>query len=82
MISSFIFWNLRKKDYTVKAESVSRKRKGKLEYLNDTETRRMKKELSEDCEFSVEILRNRQGDGEVRDTDQQGVFSAGEVSTR
>ena len=74
--------DLRKKNFTVKAGSVSQKRKGKREYLNDAETRRMMKELNEYFESNVEILRNRQGNGEVRDTDQQGVFSAGEASTR
>jgi hypothetical protein len=33
------------RDFTVKNESMSRKRKGKREYLNDAETRRMMQEL-------------------------------------
>jgi hypothetical protein len=37
--------DLKEKDFTVKSESVSRKRKGKREYLNDQETAKMIKDL-------------------------------------
>ena len=39
----------------MKSEAVSRKRKGKREYLNDAETRRMMKELERYFESKVEI---------------------------
>ncbi|MBQ04672.1 hypothetical protein CL673_08235 [Candidatus Bathyarchaeota archaeon] len=35
---------LKERDFTMKVESVARKRKGKREYLNDVETDRMMKE--------------------------------------
>ena len=34
------------KNFTVKSEAVSKKRKGEREYLNDTEAKRMMKELN------------------------------------
>jgi len=40
---------------------VSRKRKGKREYLNDAETRRMMKELQDYFESKVEIPLIRHG---------------------
>jgi len=52
---------LRKKDFTVKFEGASRKRKGKREYLNDTETRRMMKELNEYFESNIKIPLIRHG---------------------
>ena len=36
---------LKEKDFSVKSESISRKRKGKREYLNDTGTKRMMREI-------------------------------------
>lgn len=53
--------DLKKKDFTVKGESVSRKRKGKREYLNDAETGRMMKELERYFESKVEIPLIRHG---------------------
>jgi len=47
--------NLKEKDFTIKSESVSRKKKGKREYLNDAKTRRMMKELEIYFESKVEI---------------------------
>ena len=52
---------LKKKDFTVKSESVSLKRKGKREYLNDAETRRMMKELNGYFESKVKIPLIRYG---------------------
>ena len=52
---------LKERDFIVKKESLSRKRKGKREYLNDTETRRMMKELSGYFESKVEIPLIRHG---------------------
>lgn len=39
----------------MKSEAVSKKRKGKREYLNDDETRRMMKELQDYFESKVDI---------------------------
>jgi len=50
-----------KRDFTVKSEAVSKKRMGKREYLNDSETRRMMKELQEYFESKVEIPLMRHG---------------------
>ena len=52
---------LKKKDFTVKSIAVSRKRKGKREYLNDAETRRMMKELNRYFESKVDIPLIRHG---------------------
>jgi CRISPR-associated protein Cas1 len=52
---------LKERDFTVKSESVSRKRRGKREYLNDAETRRMMKELDGYFESKVEIPTMRHG---------------------
>lgn len=53
--------SLNEKDFTVKSESMSRKRKGKREYLNDKETRRLMKELERYFESRVEIPLIRYG---------------------
>ena len=53
--------SLGKEDFTVKSESVSRKRKGKREYLNDAETKRMMKMFERYFESKVEIPRIRHG---------------------
>jgi len=53
--------DLREKDFTVKSESVSRKRKGKREYLSDYKTRRMMKQLQEYFESKVDIPLIRHG---------------------
>ena len=45
----------------MKSESVSRKRKGKREYLKDSETRRMMKELTEYFDSKVDIPLIRHG---------------------
>jgi hypothetical protein len=47
---------LKDRDFTVKNKSVSRKRKGKREYLNDVETKRMMKDLKRYFESKVDIL--------------------------
>jgi CRISPR-associated protein Cas1 len=52
---------LKERDFAVKSESVSRKRKGKREYLNDKMTRRMMKELEGYFELKVEIPLIRHG---------------------
>jgi hypothetical protein len=53
--------SLKEGDFTVKSESVSRKRKGKREYLNDAETRHMMNELEKFFESKVEIPLIRHG---------------------
>ncbi len=53
--------SLKKRDFTVKRESVSRKRKGKRVYLNDAESRRIMKELERYFESKVEIPLLRHG---------------------
>lgn len=52
---------LKKKDFVAKNENVSRKRKGKREYLNDTETNQMMKEPEKYFESNIEIPRIRHG---------------------
>ena len=52
---------LRRKDFTVKTESMSRKRKGKKEYLNNLQTRDFMKQLYRYFERKVEVPRIRVG---------------------
>ena len=52
---------LHKKDFTVKTEKISRRRKGKREYLKDSNTRDMLKELYGYLETKVEIPRIKHG---------------------
>ena len=59
---------LKKKDFTVKSESVSRKRKGKREYLNGVKTRVMMKQLQTLFESVVEVPRIRIGKRQTIDT--------------
>lgn len=59
---------IRKKDFTIKSESVSRKRKGKREYLNDSETRCMMKELNEYFESKVNVPFIRHGRNQTVET--------------
>lgn len=53
--------DLKERDFTVKSESVSQKRKGEREYLNDAQTRRMMRELERFFESRVEIPLIRHG---------------------
>jgi CRISPR-associated protein Cas1 len=52
---------LRKKDFIIKTESVSKKRLGKREYINDKQTRRMMKELQDYMESMIEVPLIRHG---------------------
>ena len=52
---------LKPRDFTVKSEGVSKKRKGKREYLNDAETKHMMRELEGFFKSKVEIPRIRHG---------------------
>ena len=53
--------SLRKKDFITKAESMSRRRKGKREYLNGTQTRQLIKQLDHFFETTVEVPRVKIG---------------------
>jgi len=59
---------LKKEDFTTKAESVSRKRKGKREYLNNSQTRDLMKRLYGFFECEVEVPRIRIGKRQTIET--------------
>ncbi len=59
---------MRKKDFSVKSESVSRSRKDKREYLKDAETRRMMEELNDYFESKIDIPLIRHGKRQMIDT--------------
>jgi len=59
---------LRKKDFIVKTEVLSRGKKGKREYLNDSETDDLMKELNQFFETRVEVPRIRVGQGQTLET--------------
>ena len=59
---------LSKKDFTVKTENLSKGKKGKREYLNDSETDDLVKELNQFFESRVEIPRIRVGLGQTLET--------------
>ena len=59
---------LRKKDFITKAESVSRKRKGKREYLNGSQTRQLMKQLNAFFEAIVEVPRIKIGKRQTIET--------------
>jgi CRISPR-associated protein Cas1 len=60
--------NLRKKDFVVKTEDLSRKKKGKRVYLNDSKTRNMMKKLNEFFESYIEIPRLQVGKKQTIET--------------
>ena len=59
---------LRKKDFTTKAESMSKKRKGRREYLNGGQTRLLMKQLNAFFEAIVEVPRIRIGGRQTIET--------------
>lgn len=59
---------LRKKDFTTKAERVSRTRKGKREYLNGNHTRQLMKQLNAFFEAIVEVPRMTVGGRQTIET--------------
>jgi len=59
---------LRKKDFTTKAKSVARNRKGKREYLNGGQTRQLMKQLNAFFEAIVEVPRIRIGKNQTIET--------------
>jgi len=60
--------DLNPKDFISKDESVSRSRKGKRQYLKDSLTRRMMKELDEFFQSRVEIPAMRHGKSQAVET--------------
>jgi CRISPR-associated protein Cas1 len=60
--------DLKKKDFTTKTESTSRRRKGKREYLNDQQTRSLMKELEAFFESKVEVPRIKVGKKQTIET--------------
>jgi CRISPR-associated protein Cas1 len=59
---------LRKKDFATKIESMSKKRKGKREYLNGVQTRHLMKQLNAFFEVIVEVPRIRIGKRQTIET--------------
>lgn len=59
---------LRKKDFVMKHESRSRKRKGKREFLNDSLTNELMRELNAYLESKVEVPRIRHGSKQTLET--------------
>jgi CRISPR/Cas system-associated endonuclease Cas1 len=59
---------LRKKDFTVKSEDFSAKRKGKREYLNDLQTHDLVKELNLYFQSKVNMPRMRMGEQQEMET--------------
>jgi len=59
---------LRKKDFTTKTENVSKKRKGKRQYLNNLQTRDLMKRLNRFFECEVDIPRIRIGKRQTIET--------------
>jgi CRISPR/Cas system-associated endonuclease Cas1 len=57
-----------KKGFTVKTENANRKRKGEREYLNDSETKELLKELNKFFEVKVEVKRIRNGEHQTLET--------------
>lgn len=53
--------NLKKKDFTMKWENFSSKRKGKRQYMNNTETRELMRRLYKYFQMKVEVPRIRRG---------------------
>lgn len=50
---------LNSKDFTVKMEDLTRRKKGKRIYLNDLQTKDLTKKLDEFFEFNVEFRESR-----------------------
>jgi CRISPR/Cas system-associated endonuclease Cas1 len=59
---------LNRKDFTVKSEDFSRKRKGKREYLNDSETHDLVSDLNQYCKSKVKVPRVRMGERQEIET--------------
>ena len=59
---------LRKKDFVMKRESFSKKRKGKREYLNDSSTKDLMRDFNAYFESRVEVPRIRHGSKQTLET--------------
>ena len=59
---------MRKKDFIVKSETLNRNKKGKREYLNDSETNDMMKELNQYFENMFDLPRIRVGSRQTIET--------------
>jgi hypothetical protein len=57
-----------KKNFITKKENATRKRKGKREYLNDSETKQLLEELNDFFETMVEVKRIRNGEHQTLET--------------
>ena len=60
--------NLKAKDFIVKTENHSRKKKGKREYINDKQTRDLMKQLQKMFESKIEISRMKVGKKQTVET--------------
>jgi len=60
--------NLQKKDFIMKHEDFSTGRKGRREYLNDSVTHRLMKDLNEFFQSKVEVPRVRMGKNQELET--------------
>jgi hypothetical protein len=56
------------KDFVTKAENATRKKKGKREYLNNSETNELLRELNRFFEVKVEVKRIRNGEHQTLET--------------
>jgi CRISPR-associated endonuclease Cas1 len=59
---------LNKKDFVTKTENTNRKRKGKREYLSDSETKELLGELNKFFESRVKVTRIRNGENQMIET--------------
>lgn len=59
---------LKAKDFKVKTENLSRNKKGKREYLNDSETKDFTNDLGRSFEILVEVPRMRVGQRQTIET--------------
>jgi len=56
------------KDFVTKIENANRKRKGKREHLNDSETKELLNEINKFFEVRVEVKRIRNGESQTIET--------------
>jgi hypothetical protein len=57
-----------KKNFITKSENATRKRKGKRQYLSDSETKELLRELNHFFEDKVEVARIRNGERQTIET--------------
>lgn len=60
--------NVKKRDFVTKTEAPNRRRRGKREYLNDSETREFMRGLNDFFESMVEVKRIRNGERQTIET--------------